>query len=88
MSNVTSRLSQRMASMSDGKSQRAYMALIFRLAALVEPNKKRLGEWYFTTPIRQLAGLTACELTAAGQAFLVVEFLRAILTEGTSNLLG
>ena len=55
---------------------------IFNMAAAIEPDPAVVSQWYHTTSIATLDGLTAEALVALNRAEEVMAFLRAILDHG------
>jgi hypothetical protein len=54
---------------------------VLRVAAEIEPDPAEVMEWYRSTPIRELGGLSAEQLVALGRVEAVIGFLRAIGTD-------
>lgn len=54
------------------------VAMVFVFARLIEPDRKRVMEWYFHDPIASLGGFTADQLVKAGRACEIVDFLGSI----------
>jgi len=51
---------------------------VLRVAAEIEPDPVEVMEWYRSTPILELGGLSAEQLVALGRVEAVIGFLRAI----------
>lgn len=52
---------------------------LIKLAMTIEPNERRVMEWWNATPIEELGGLRAGELVARGLQNLLEKFLLAII---------
>jgi hypothetical protein len=55
---------------------------IRRLAMQIEPDRRRLIEWWNEDGIEELAGLTSAQLLALGEERRVEDFLREIIRGG------
>lgn len=67
----------RLASEADG--QASAKLRLMKLARAIEPDARRLAEWWTQTPIGELDGHTAEELLAMGMQGRIEQFLLAIV---------